>query len=212
MNLNPKRFNRLINHIGEDCRWRRAFACPCKSPTSGQADPRCPQCSGKSWLWAAGQDGTAAKSGQKAQLQWAQSGLWQAGDVVLTIGEDSPLYDIGPMDRVMLLNSSNPFSTTLLRGAATEHLFGEIQSVDRVFWLDINKAIVEGTARPTVAANGSLTWSTTGSPPSGQQYSISGVRLNEYFCWGDFSQDRMMHHGARLPRKIVLRLFDLFGH
>ena len=42
-------------------------------------------------------------------------------------------------------------------------------------------------------------------------YSMTGRRLPEYICYHDFPQDRAHHSGARLPRKVVLRKFDLLG-
>ncbi|MCK7579808.1 MAG: hypothetical protein MZV65_31715 [Chromatiales bacterium] len=42
-------------------------------------------------------------------------------------------------------------------------------------------------------------------------YTLAGRAYPEYFCYGDFPQDRAHHHGEPLPRKVVLRKFDLFG-
>ena len=58
-------------------------------------------------------------------------------------------------------------------------------------------------------SNGQLSWSVGASV--GSQYSISGTRYSEYFVWDELPGDRKHHYGARLPRKLVLRRFDLFG-
>jgi len=151
--------------------------------------------------------GSAGVAGQKTQLEWAQFGLYQGGDVVLTIPESSPLYEMGQFDRLVMLNSTDNFSLPLVRGQ-NDRIHGHIKKIDRVFWID-GDAIVEGPL-PDLAENGTLSWS-VGGPPAGRQYSVDGTRCSEYFIWGPFPSDRMMHHGARLPRRVVARQFDLFG-
>lgn len=209
MKLNPAAFNRHLAHMGQDILHRKAFACPCKSANSGAADAKCPQCSGKGQLWNDPVPGVVGVTGSKVQKEWAQFGNYESGDTVVTIGSDSPLYKMGQFDRVTLLNAPEEFSIALNRGTNTERLIGKIESVDRVFWLDAQKEIVEGGI-PTVADNGTLTWS-TGAPPAGKQYTISGVKLQEFFCFTMFPSNRNEHQGARLPKKVILRKFDLWG-
>ena len=210
MQLNPDAFNRHLNNLGQQFLWRRAFRCPCANQYSGAADPSCPQCSGKSWLWIDPVSAVAGMSSQKSQLKWAQFGLWQDGDAVVTVGSDSPMYGMGQFDRVTMLNNTTQFSLNLTRGGVNEKLSDPIKSVTRVFWLDGNSSIVDGSL-PTVGADGSLIWPASNSPPQGTMYSISGVRFNEYFCWGPFPSERGEHQGALLPKRVVLRRFDLFG-
>lgn len=210
MRLNPIAFNAHLNSIGQRFQWRKAFRCPCMNPHSGAAKPGCPQCGGKSWLWAPPVDATAGIAGQKVQRQWAMFGLWQDGDMVVTIGSDSPMYDMGQTDRVLMLNSTDYFSVPLVRGGANERLFDPIKAITRVFWLDQAGDVVEG-GRPAIAADGTLTWPAGGEPPAGSTYSITGTRYTEMFCWGQFPSDRNEHGGAKLPKRVVLRRFDLFG-
>lgn len=207
MQLNPHRFNAHLQKLGQDMLWRKAYACPCRNRQSGAARTNCPQCSGKGQIWAIAKSASAGVAGQKVQQQWAQFGTYESGDVVLTIPENSPVYELGRYDRVTLLNNTNPFSETVQRGE--DRIYRRIKAIERVFWLDSESQVVEGSI-PAVDDSGALTWG-GGSPPPGSQYSISGTAFTEYFCWGDFTTDRAMHHGARLPRKVVLRLFDLFG-
>jgi hypothetical protein len=63
---------------------------------------------------------------------------------------------------------------------------------------------------PTVADDGTITWPDE-SPPVGTQISLTGRKHPEYFCLQEFPQDRAHHHGRDLPRRVVLRKFDLFG-
>jgi hypothetical protein len=160
-------------------------------------------------------------------------GRWEQGDVCLTLPSDSALYAMGEFDRVLMLNSSSPFSQTVANNTVRLNFTGV---VERVFWIE-NGAVVEG-AIPTINDVGLLTWPTDLNahaiavdgigygpnqmamdgiiptalqPPNGRQFSISGRKIPEYFCFTELSQDRAHHHGAALPRKIVLRRFDLYG-
>ncbi|WP_288073958.1 hypothetical protein [Pseudomonas sp.] len=208
MHLNPDEFNAHLNDLGQLFGWRPSFVCPCSVAGYGSADPECPNCLGRGHIWEAEQQGMSGIAGMKIQRQWADFGGFQAGDVVLTIPSDSPLYDIGDYDRATMLNSSEPFSFELTRGGNDKLWFTAV-SIRRVFWLDENKAIVDGGI-PDVDCEGNLTWAYD-EPPVGTMYSITGRRLPEYFCYQDFPQDRAHHSGARLPRKVVLRKFDLLG-
>lgn len=209
MRLNPAAFNAHLNNIGQLCAWRKAFHCPCVNPHSGAAKPTCPQCGGKGRLWDQAKNGIAGIAGQKVQQAWAQFGMWQDGDAVVSIPESSPLYEMGQFDRVTMLNATEEFSLVLTRGGPVEKLFFPVLSIIRVFWLDANSNVVTGGI-PAVAADGSLSWSSA-APPAGAQYSISGKRYSEYFCWGQFPNVRGEHQGARLPKRVVLRSFDLYG-
>lgn len=212
MQLSPAKFNNFLGSIGQKYVWRKSYACPCIDLHSGASKPSCPLCSGSGRQWIAPVNGVAGMSGAKTQREWAQFGVYESGDVVVTIGSDSPMYVMGQFDRVTALNATNQFSTILTRGSNTEvsklNLI-TITEIDRVFWLNTGgTAVVEGGI-PTVA-NGVPTWS-TGAPPSGVQYTISGVRQLEYFCYGDFPSNRNEHSGAPLPKRVVLRDFDLFN-
>lgn len=151
-------------------------------------------------------------AGTKTQREWAQFGVYESGDAVVTIGSDSPMYGMGQFDRVTALNATNQFSVTLIRGEAAEAsklALITLKSIDRVFWLTPDgTAVVEGGI-PTVA-NGVPTWA-SGAPADGVQYAISGSRFLEYFCYGDFPSNRGEHSGAPLPKRVVLRDFDLFN-
>lgn len=209
MFLSPARFNGHLAHMGQKVTWRKAYACPCRNPSSEASDPRCPHCSGKGYAWDPAQDSVVGVASSKVQREWAQFGMYQSGDSVISIPENSPLYEMGQNDRVVMLNATEHFSLTLTHGAATERLIGKIESISRVYWLNSAKEPVMGGI-PMVADNGRLTWE-TGEPPAGAQYGISGVKFSEYYCWGPYPSNRNEHQGARLPKRVVLRKFDLWG-
>ncbi len=213
MRLNPAAFNAFLSgNIGQDVLWRSSAICPCVNPQSQSANPRCPRCSGKGRLWSAP---VAAKVGVQRQSineKRSQQLNWELGDAMLTVDESSAMYDARQFDRVTLLNSHAGFSVALTRGDPTERLYFQAATVDRVFWYTGaggTGTLVEGGV-PTVAADGTLTWS-AGAPPAGVQYSITGTRMSEYFIYLDLPSDRGEHFGARLPRRIVAKSFDVFG-
>jgi len=212
--LTPEHFEAFLDRVGQTLGWRQASACPCTNPLSGAADPACRFCRGKRYVWAGPIQGTAGLSGQKIQQQWAQFGKWEAGDVVISIGSNSPLYGIGLYDRVTFLNDSQGFSLVLTQGVNDE-LFGTILSIDRVYWLAADehgvKQQVEGS-EPIIAEDGTLSWDINAvAPPTGSPYTIEGRRCSEYFVFYDYPQDRSHQHGSPLPRRVVLRRFDLYG-
>lgn len=144
----------------------------------------------------------------KVQREWAQFGLWESGDVVLTIPSDSPLYAMGPFDRVVFTDASEPFSMSLVRGD-NDVLRLPVVTIDRVFWLNGSGAIVEGGI-PLVSSAGVMTW-TAGEPSVGVQYSVTGRQRPEYFMFQEMPSDRAFHSGAALPRRVTLRKYDLYG-
>lgn len=207
MRLDPLEFNDLLQALGQDILWRRAFACPCTNPHSGAADPKCPLCLGKGRSWGAPVDGYAGMTGMSAKRAWAQFGVAELGDVVVTLPSDSPVYDIGQFDRVTMVNSSEPFSKTFTRGAGDVLRFSPT-TIDRVYWI-VSNAEVEGEI-PDVDENGAMTWA-SGGPATGAVYNVTGRFRPEYFVFADLSQDRAHQHGDALPRRVVLRKFDLYG-
>lgn len=211
MQLSPARFNGLLRNLGQQVAWQRASLCPCHDEYSGSARAGCPACNGRGSLWAAPVAAWAGMTGMRQAREWAAFGQWESGDVVLSVPSDSPLYAAGEYDRVVMVNSSEPFSLARTRDGSDKLAFAVVQ-VDRVFWLNPgDSAIVEGGI-PTVAADGTLTWADpAGAPDPGVQYSITGRRRPEYFVFKDLPQDRAHHSGAALPRRMVLRRFDLFG-
>lgn len=207
MRFSPSAFNRFLNDIGQDFSWRKAFACPCVNPNSMQAAPNCPVCGGKGRAWTDAAVGRSGVAGRDAMKEWAQFGLWDAGDVVLSIPSDSILYDMGQYDRVLMLNRTEPFSMNMIRGMNDLIRF-PVVSVDRVFWI-AGGAIVEGEI-PAVLPNGMLDWAGN-APPHGVTFSLTGRRTPEYFVYQDMPMDRPHHAGMKLPRKVVIRRFDLYG-
>jgi hypothetical protein len=208
MRLSPERFNALLGNLGQTFHWRKSNACPCVDPRSGAARVSCKRCGGKGRVWSDPVVSTAGVTGRDSMRQFQQFGILDAGDVMLVIPEDQPLYDVGEFDRVMMLNRTEPFSMNVVRNL-NEALRFSVVAIDRVYWLDADENEVDGDL-PTVNDDGSLTW--VGEvPPTGKTYSITGRRHPEYFCYLALPLDRPHHFGARLPRRVVLRRFDLYG-
>lgn len=210
MKFNAQAFNAHLDNLGEYFLWRKSSACPCINPSSGSPKAGCPHCSGKGRLWEAPVKTKAGVASQKTQQEWAKFGQWESGDLVLSIPENSGLYEIAQFDRLVATTSTDSFSIPLVRGAVNERIPGQIKEITRVYWFNQAGEIVEG-GTPAIGANGVVTWPNGGAPPAGATYSVSGVRYQEYYCFGPFSNDRMKHAGMRLPRRMVMRAFDLFG-
>lgn len=210
MKLNPGAFNRWIANVGQRVLWRRSYSCPCTDEFSGAAKTDCPQCRGKGHIWDAhGVEGVCGVAQQQVQPQWQDFGNFEQGDMVMTVPSDSALYDMGRFDRVILLNSTDRFSRIYTRGTG-EKLDVPAMSIDRVFWLSQDRTQQIEGGIPVFDADGNLTWS-SGEPPVGVQYSLTGVRYTEYFVWQQLPSDRNEHQGAQLPKRVQLRKFDLFG-
>ena len=207
MQLSSGAFNAFLGGVGQDFQWRRASACPCINPASGAATPNCPFCSGKGVTWAAEVAGKAGMQQQSPRKQFAMFGVFEPGDATLTIPSNSVLYGAGHLDRFRALNSTNPFSTAMIRGD-NDKILGTVQSISRVYWIAAD-VIVEGGI-PAVGDDGTLTW-TSGEPPAGTAYSISGIKYDEFFVYLSLPSDRNAHAGAALPRKLLARKFDLFN-
>jgi hypothetical protein len=208
MRFNSGKFNTFLGGIGQNVRWRRAYACPCFDENSGAATYGCPACAGKGHIWNDPVDCVVGVPSQKVQAQWAQFGQWEDGDALVTVGSDSPMYAAGRFDRVLFMNASDAFSQPLLHDG-TERLNLPVSAISRVFWLDAQSRIVEGGI-PVVNADGSLTWG-AGAPPLGVKFTISGTKFSEYFVFNSLPNDRNEHQGMPLPTRMQLRRFDLLG-
>lgn len=209
MRFSPGRLNAHISGIGQDVQWRRAYACPCVSPDSGAAKPTCPLCTGRGQTWAAAVSTRVGLTSQTASKMMAQFGAYEVGDVLITLPSNSPAYVAGRFDRFLALKSTNPFSMVLTRGE-DDRLLGAAQSFTRCYWInDAGTAEVEG-GLPTADASGNLTWA-SGAPPAGKQYSLSGVRFDEYMLYPELPMDRNHNNGLALPRRVRAKQFSLFG-
>lgn len=211
MRFNPTRFDRHLENMGQQLLWSAAYSCSCVNPDSGAADPTCKLCKKKGRIWVAPLETVCGVAKQDTQAEWADSGLWEAGDLVVTIPQSSPMWDSGQFDRVTMLNATDRFSQPLKRGAPNDNLsLISVKSIERVFWKHPQtQALIEGGI-PTVGADGSLTWAER-EPPIGTTYSITGWKHADYFVWGDFPSSRNQHAGMRLPKRVVLRRWELMG-
>lgn len=209
MNFSENDFNSFLNGVGQDVMWRRAHACPCVNPNSGQPKPTCIHCKAAGRLWQAAVPARTGVSGRDAQKQWVQFGISDVGDVVVSIPSDSPLYAIGPFDRVLFLNRTEPFSQNVVKGV-NEKINFFVVDVEKVFYLDEAAGLVDAPL-PIVMPDGTLDWSGV-ELPDGVTFSVTGRRRGEYYCFPETPFDRPHHAGARLPRRVVLRRFDLYAN
>lgn len=209
MRFSRTRFNKHLANIGQQVTWCPAFVCACIDANSGSPDPRCKLCLKRGWIYGDVKQTVCGVARQETQAQWAASGLWEEGDVVVTVPENSPMWDGGQYDRVVLLNATEKFSLPLVRGSHNDNLkLYAVTSIDRVFWRHPQTQMPVDGGVPAVGADGELTWADR-EPPMGVQYSITGHRNVEYYIFGNFPANRNMHSGMRLPKRVVLRRWDM---
>jgi len=214
MRFNAAAFDRFLENIGQAVTWRHSYGCACVSPDSGAPDPKHALCQGKGRLWDPAVSTVVGVASQSVQLQWQNSGSYEAGDMVLTIPQSSPVWELGGQyDRILMLNSTDVFSMPLKRGSFKERLLFKPEKIARCFWLhpQNREVIVEGDL-PTVDANGNLSWAPGAlEPPAGVTYSLTGTKFDEYFIFLELPSDRNEHSGMRLPKRVTARKWDLFG-
>ena len=209
MRFTPQKFNRMLNNRAQSFLFSKGYACPCLNQNSGQPLYNCQHCSGKGRVWDGATKGLAAVVGRDVIKKQADFGQWDAGDMMLSIPSDSPLYDMGLYDRLVAVDKSEPFSMIFVAGVNEAMRFVPV-SIDRVFWQDINLDFVYGDI-PTIKSDGTLQWGAI-NPPAKTTYSLTGRRRPEYFCYNENPLDRPHHQGADLPRVVSVRRFDLFGN
>lgn len=212
MRFSRQAFNRHLNNIGQNVLWLASYACPCVNPHSGAPDAKCPACVGRGRIWEKGVETVVGVPGQKTQERWAKLGMYEVGDLVLSIPENCPMWDrAGQFDRVVSLDAFEPFSEVLTRGAPSEVMRYRVVKFTRCFWRSrTNPAEMVDGGIPTVGENGKLLW-TEKEPPASTPYTLVGTRHTEYFMVDGFPSNRNQHSGMRLPKNTVLRKWDLFG-
>ncbi len=210
MRLNPSEFNRWLREVGQRVTWREASTCPCRNEFSGAADQNCPLCRGKGWLWAAPIEGVVGVPRKDVNRFVKDFGTYEAGDMAIAVGSDSPLYPMGRFDRVVLLNSTDRFERFLVRGE-NDFVDAPVEKITRCYWRNpAGTALIEGGVPDWNPVTKALTW-TSGEPPVGQQYAVIGTKFDEYFVFEAMPSDRNEHQGAQLPKRVPMRKWDLFG-
>lgn len=212
MRFNPAAFDRHLNNIGQQLAWRRSYACACVNPASGAPDPKHALCAGKGRIWDGPINTVAGVARQETNMEWVKAGLWEDGDMTLSIPQNSPMWEAGQFDRITMLNATDTFSQPMTRGAPTEKFLFTPIKIDRVFWLHPQTRVPVDGDKPAVGADGVPRWGVGAvEPPPGVTYSVTGTRYDEYFVYKSLASDRNQHSGMRLPKRLVARKFDLFG-
>ncbi|HHA3594123.1 TPA: hypothetical protein ACODIZ_003650 [Salmonella enterica subsp. enterica serovar Newport] len=213
MKFSRQAFNTHIANMGQDVLWMRSWICPCQDKNTGSPKPSCPICVGRGHVWDQPVPMVLGIASQKTQIRWEKLGQWESGDMVVVVPEDCPAWDnAGQYDRIITQHGLDGFSEVLTRGAPTERIRMPVHSVQRCFWIDPNDStrIVEGVI-PEMDANGRPHWPNGGEPAPGTQYSLTGDRYSEYYLLDSYPDDRNEHRGMRLPKRMVMRKWDLFG-
>lgn len=213
MKFSRQAFNAHIDNIGQDVLWMRSWACPCMDRNTGSPQPACPLCVGRGRLWDAPVEMVMGIASQSTQIKWAKMGMWEHGDMVVVLPENCEAWDYGgQFDRFITKQGLDGFSEVLTRGAPSERLRMPVNSIMRCFWIEPGDPVrIQEGGLPVIDAKGRPSWPNGGEPPPGMQYSLTGDRFSEYFMLDSYPSDRNEHRGMRLPKKIVLRKWDLYG-
>ena len=211
MEFDVSLFNAQLGDMGQSVSWRVADMCPCRAEFSFAAEIGCLVCSGVGWTWGDAQASHVGLTGMKVARQFAAFGQWEQGDVAITIPSDQPAYTMGENDRVLFIGSSEPFRRVLTRGDNETLEFDVVGVLEHCFWKDATTGFAVATATPTVNDQRQIVWASGSGPPVGTQYSIRGRKVPEFYVFKEWPQDRAHFNGLRLPRRVTLRRFDLFG-
>lgn len=212
MRLSPATFNRQLQEMGQRMLWRRAQLCPCREPHSGGANPECTICLGKGVSWGNGIPAHAGVVGAKAMRAFADFARWEDGDVVISIPENTPLWHAGENDRIMFMDGHQPFQIRMVRNEGVTVPFA-VERIERCFWLGPNDATVIDCSLPRVdPVTLELAWANQSTAPDpGAQFTLMGRKKPEYFLYRDIPISRAHFMGLPLPKRAVLKKFDLFG-
>ncbi|MDR3517130.1 MAG: hypothetical protein P4M00_15055 [Azospirillaceae bacterium] len=211
MSVSPGEFNRLLRAMGQGVNWRAASLCPCRDRNSGAARIDCPVCAGRGVIWAPPVAAWTGITRMRIVREAVAFGAWLSGDEILTIPADSPLYAAAEDDRVVMTDSSEPFSLLLTRGVDDALVF-TVVTIDSCGWLAADGQSIVAGSLPMVAGDGSLSWPIGQvGPDAGMQYSLRGRRRPEYFIFKELIRDRAHFGGKALPRRVVARRLDLWG-
>lgn len=207
--FNVDGLNNMLSSLGQTAQWQQARICPCRSSTSGGANVNDPVCGGTGYLWSNPIACKIALEAMNTGREYAMTAEWEKGDIVATLPSDSPAYQAGEYDRLTLTQSSLRINHILTRGVNDALRYRHPISIEEVF-------SVVGGAKTILTPNldfsligNAISWNTN-VIPVGTQYSITYTAHPEYFFYKELVMDRP-HGGRSLPRKVHLRLMELFG-
>ncbi|MDO8357313.1 MAG: hypothetical protein Q7U76_13060 [Nitrospirota bacterium] len=199
----------MLFSLGQTALWQQAQLCPCRNASTGGANVKDPVCGGTGYLWAAPIACSIAVEGMTTHREYAMTTECEKGDLVATLPSNSPAYQAGEYDRLTLTQSSIRLNHILVRGTNDKLRYRSPIAIAQVFGL-VNgvKTLLLPTADYTLSGQ-TIVWN---SPrlPVGSQYSVLYTANPEYFVYKELVMDRP-HGGRSLPRKVHLRLMELFG-
>jgi len=111
--LNPKNFEDLIKRRGVRLKHYRAMPCFCRNPQTGQADPTCTYCDGKSVYYFGEHEIRGVCTGIGGNKEYAPFGALMFGTMILTTHAE---HKINYYDRIEMLDSKIAFGEFLMRG------------------------------------------------------------------------------------------------
>ncbi len=211
--FNVEELNASLNDLSQAARWEVASQCPCKSRRTGGADTQCLVCHGNGMTWDAATTCRIALQGMKSVKEFAMLGMWEKGDILVSLPSDSAAYECGEYDRFTLTDSRLRISQVLMRGAVSDALkYTAVISIEKIWGIYANARVDFTRGIDYTLVGNVITWLAPASTPLpvGSQYTVVYVTHPQYYVYRDLVSDRP--HGSQdLPRKVHLRLMELFS-
>ena len=167
-------------------------------------------------VYTAVRDYRIGVSGVTFTKQFAQFGEWDRRDMIATVpardasGALLEIYGIGDFDRVTLVDSVVRQSFVGQRGQADTVPERTIRAVTDAFGLHNGAKVPLEDGTDFRVTGNTVEWLSS-ALAVGEGYTLRYVASPEYFVWTSIEQPRAHDLGKALPKRVVLRSFDLFG-
>ncbi len=153
--------------------------------------------------------------GIRTQRSWAARGEVKEGDMECSIPErledlitPNPAFQAKEHDRFVFLDLEHPVSQRMTRGVQEKLLYPLYWEIEQARAVIGSGEIVYQPGTDFNISNNAVQWLTSG-PPYGTRYVLDYIACPEYYVFAELSQKRHVD-GLRLPRRVGLRLFDLY--
>lgn len=209
LGFNVDSLNNMLSNLGQTAQWQQAQLCPCRSASSGGADVKDPICGGTGYVWLDAMACKIAVEGMNTSREFGMTNEWEKGDLVATLPSDSAAYQAGEFDRLTLTQSSLRLNHILVRGNNDKLRYRSPIAIAQLFAIIGGvKTVLAPTVDYTLSGN-TIVWNSS-TLPVGERYSVIYTAHPEYYVYKELVMDRP-HGGKSLPRKVHLRLMELFG-
>lgn len=226
--LHVDKYENMIFRRGRPVRWQEAIICSCWNTQTGQPLFSCEACHGTGYMYGPPYDGIALVMSITAEKEFLESGVFEAGDAVMTVPKrypvqlpnglfdntrftDNPMYEIGMYDLVTLLDDEVKSSEVLTRGTsfhgkpADTLANPEITRIKRIQQVDsvTGEVTIYTEGQDFQLNNNQIEW-IGNQPAMGTNYSVTYLHRPVYSVFTTLPKPRHQD-GQDLPRYVALR-------